>query len=330
MSGPLDILTLGEAMIRLSPPGFQRLEQTTSLDVRIGGAELNVAVAAARLGLRTAWLSKLPDNPLGRMAANKAREHGVDVSHVVWTKGDRMGLYFVEFGAQPRASSVLYDRADSAIASMKPSDFDWPALLPGARLFHVSGITPALSATCAEATLRAGELAKEAGCTVSVDVNYRSKLWSEEEANRVMTSLMEHTDLLITTEEDTRRVYGIQAPDYRDVARELRRRFPLTAVAVTLRETPSVLRNTWSAFAIAGEELYQAPTYEVEIVDRLGAGDSFAAGFLWGYLQGDIAKGVAYGTALSALKHSVPGDFHWGTLEEVEALVKGAALRIQR
>jgi 2-dehydro-3-deoxygluconokinase len=325
-----DIITLGEAMIRLSPPDFQRLEQTTTLDVRIGGAELNVAVDAARLGLRTAWVSKLPDNPLGRMTANKAREHGVDVSHVIWTRGERMGLYFVEFGAQPRASSVLYDRAGAAIASMKPDDFDWPAIFSQARLFHVSGITPALSPSCAEATLVAAKAAKEAGCIVSVDVNYRAKLWSEADANRVMTALMAHADVLITTEEDTRKVYRIEAADYRDVARELLRRFPLKTVAITLRETPSVLRNTWSAFAAAGDQIYEAPTYEVEIVDRLGAGDSFTAGFLWGYLQGDIAKGVAYGTAFSALKHSIPGDFHWGTLEEVEALVKGGCLRIQR
>jgi len=330
MPPAFDIVTFGEAMIRLSPPFSQRLEQTTTLDVRIGGAELNVAVDAARLGLKTAWLSRLPDNPLGRMVANKAREHGVDVSHVVWTTGERVGVYFVEFGAQPRPSSVLYDRADSAISHMKATDLDWPAIFSQARLFHVSGITPALSPSCAEATLAAASAAREAGCTVSVDVNYRSKLWTEDEANRVMTALMEYTDILITTEEDTRKVYRIEADDYRDVARELQRRFSLKAVAITLRETPSVLRNRWSAFALADGRLYEAPTYEVEVVDRLGAGDSFSAGFLWGYLQDDIAKGVAYGAAFSALKHSVPGDFHWGTLAEVEAFVKGGGLRIQR
>jgi 2-dehydro-3-deoxygluconokinase len=330
MARPIDIVTLGEAMIRLSPPNFQRLEQATALDVRIGGAELNVAVDASRLGLKTAWLSKLPDNPLGRMTANKAREHGVDISHIIWTKGERMGLYFVEFGAQPRASSVLYDRTGAAIASMKPTDFDWHSVFSQTRVFHVSGITPALGRSCAEATLTAAKSAKHAGCTVSVDVNYRAKLWSEAEANRVMTELMAHTDILITTEEDTKKVFRIEARDYRDVARELQRRFSFQVVAITLRETPSVLRNTWSAFALAGDQLYEAPTYEVEIVDRLGAGDSFTAGLLWGYLQEDIAKGVAYGTAFSALKHSIPGDFHWGTLEQVEALVKGAGLRIQR
>jgi 2-dehydro-3-deoxygluconokinase len=325
-----DVVTLGETMIRLSPPDYQRLEQTTSFDVRVGGAELNVAVGAARLGLKTAWVSKLPDNALGRMVANKAREQGVDVSHVVWTKGGRVGLYFVEFGAQPRASSVLYDRADSAISQMKAGEFDWPAILSRARLFHTSGITPALSKSCAEATLEAAGAAREAGCVVSVDVNYRAKLWSEEEANQVMTALMEHTDLLITTEEDTKRVFNIEAADYQTVARMLQEKFALKAVAITLRETMSVWRNRWSAFALAGDEVYQAPTYEVEVVDRLGTGDSFTAGFLWGYLQDDIGKGVAYGTAFSALKHSTPGDFHWGTLKEVEALVEGGGLRIQR
>ena len=269
MARPYDVVTLGETMIRLSPPSFQRLEQTTTLEVRVGGAELNVAVDAARLGLRTAWLSKLPDNPLGRMVANKAREHGVDVSHVIWTKEGRMGLYFVEFGAQPRASSVLYDRADSALSQMRPADFDWAAIFSQARLFHVSGITPALSPSCAEATLAAARAAREAGCTVSVDVNYRAKLWSEEEAGRVMTALMDSTDILITTEEDTKRVYRIEAGDYREVARELQRRFDLQAVAITLRDTVSVLSNRWSAFALAGDKLYEAPTYEVEVVDRL-------------------------------------------------------------
>ncbi len=317
-------------MIRLSPPSFQRLEQATSLEMRVGGAELNVAVGVARLGLRSAWLSKLPENPLGRLAANKAREQGVDVSHVVWTKGERMGLYFVEFGAQPRASSVVYDRADSAISKMKPGDFDWGAIFSKARVFHVSGITPALGESCAEATLEAARAAKNAGCVVSVDVNYRAKLWSEEEANRVMTALMGSTDLLITTEEDTKRVFKIEGADYREVARELQKKFGLKAVAITLRETVSVWRNRWSAFAVVGDEVYEAPTYEVEVVDRLGAGDSFTAGFLWGYLQDDVAKGVAYGTAFSALKHSMPGDFHWGTLAEVEKLAEGGGLRIER
>jgi len=330
MDRAFDIISLGETMIRLSPPFHQRLEQATSLDLRVGGAELSVAVGGARLGLRTAWVSKLPDNPLGRLVANKAREHGVDVSHVAWTTGERVGVYFVEFGAQPRPSSVLYDRADSAISRMRPDDFDWPAILSQARVFHVSGITPALSPSCAEATLAAAKAAADAGTKVSVDVNYRAKLWSQEEARRVMTALMESTDILITTEEDTKRVFGIEAPDYREVARRLQQEFSLEAVAITLRETPSVLRNRWSTFALVGGEVYEAPVYEVEVVDRLGAGDSFAAGFLWGYLQGDPAKAVAYGTAFSALKHSVPGDFHWGTLAEVEALVRDGGLRIRR
>jgi 2-dehydro-3-deoxygluconokinase len=213
---------------------------------------------------------------------------------------------------------------------MGPADFDWPAIFQRARVFHTSGITPALSASCAEATLEAAGAARRSGCLVSIDVNYRAKLWSEEEANRVMTALMAHTDILVTTEEDTQRVFGIEGSDYRDVARKLQSRFGLKAVAVTLRETMSVWRNRWSAFALAGDEVFEGPTYEVEVVDRLGAGDSFSAGFLWGYLQGDPAKGVAYGTAFSALKHSIPGDLHWGTLAETEAIVKGGGLRIQR
>lgn len=325
-----DIVTLGECMIRLSPPSLQRLEQATALDMRVGGAELNVAVGGSRLGLSTAWVSRLPRSPLGRMIANKAREHGVDTSHIVWTDAGRVGLYFVEFGAQPRPSSVLYDRADSAVSRLRPGEVAWEPIFAGCKVFHVSGITPALGAGCAQATLEAAQAARAAGCKVSVDVNYRAKLWSRQEANRVMTELAACTDILITTEEDTARVFDIRADDYRDVARSLRDRFGFEAVAITLREDLSVWRNRWSAFALVGEALYEADTYEVEIVDRVGAGDSFTTGFLWGYLQGDPAKGVRYGAAFSALKHTMPGDFNWATLQEVETLLAGGGLRIQR
>jgi len=334
------IVTLGEAMLRLSPPDFHRLEQANSFDVKVGGGELNVAVGAARLGLESAWVSKLPDSPLGRMVRNKAREQGVDTSNIVWSKSGRVGIYFLEFGANPRASSVLYDRANSAVSTLAPGEVDWKKAFDGCRLFHVSGITPALSKSCAETTLEAIRAAKEAGAKVSYDVNYRKKLWTPEEANACQSPMMEYVDILITTEEDTGIVFGIRPArrssgeggekTYREVAVKLDERFGFEVVAITLREDLSVLRNNWSAFAYANKQFHESRKYDCELVDRVGAGDSFTAGFIYGYLTGDVQKGVDYGAAYSALKHSIPGDLNWATLEEVESQLKGGGSRIQR
>jgi 2-dehydro-3-deoxygluconokinase len=325
-----DLVTFGEAMIRLSPPNFRRLEQTRSLDVQVGGAELNTAVGLARLGHSAAWVSRLTRNPLGRLIANHAREAGVRTDHVVWTDEDRVGVYFLEFGAAPRASSVLYDRKGAAIANIRPGMVLWPTVFAGARWFHVTGITPALSASAAETTREALQAARAAGVRTSMDLNYRAKLWSATEAGRWMTACLEFCDVLITTEEDTEKVLQITGIDYEDVARQLAQRFPLQVVAITLRENPLVWRNTWTAIAYQGGTVYRTRAHEVEIVDRLGAGDSFAAGLIHGLLAGDVQKALDFAVAMSALKHSIPGDFAWVTVEEVEALLKGPGLRISR
>src|SRR5436190_9349399 len=199
---PHDVITFGEAMLRLSPPNFRRLEQARSLDVLVGGAELNTAAALARLGRSTAWVSRLTNNPLGRHVANQAREAGVGTEHVIWTDEDRVGLYFLEFGAAPRASSVLYDRRGAAIANVRPGMVNWSAVFAGAKWFHVTGITPALSPTAAETTREALQAARAAQVTISIDLNYRAKLWSQTEAGRWMTEFMQACDVLITTEED--------------------------------------------------------------------------------------------------------------------------------
>jgi 2-dehydro-3-deoxygluconokinase len=327
---PYDVVTFGEAMVRLAPPNFSRLEQARSLDVQVGGAELNTAAGLARLGRRAAWVSRLTDNPLGRLVANRAREAGVAVDHVVWTPEDRVGVYYLEFGAAPRASSVLYDRKGSAISAIRPGMVDWPAALAGARWFHVTGITPALSPTAAGATREALAAARAAGAGTSVDLNYRAKLWPPAEAGRCMAELMRSCDVLITTEEDLERVFGVRAAGHEAAAAAAAERFGLKAVAVTLRDNPLVWRNTWTAIAYRAGEVLRARAYEVEVVDRLGAGDAFAAGLIHGLLDGDLQKGLDHGVALSALKHSVPGDFAWVTREEVEALLKGPALRISR
>jgi 2-dehydro-3-deoxygluconokinase len=326
-----DVVTFGEAMVRLSPPHSQRLEQARSLDVNVGGAELNVAVGVTRFGMKSAWVSKLPKNGLGYMIRDRAREFGVDCSHIVWSDKGRAGIYFVEFGASPRASSVLYDRANSAISMVQPGEVDWPKIFSGSKHFHLSGITPALSASAAEATAEALKAAKKAGCTVSYDLNYRKKLWPPADAKRIQEPMMANVDILITTEEDTNVVFGIKEKDYETVAQKLAQTFKLKIVAITLREDLSVLRNNWTAIAYQDGKIFKDRKYEVEIVDRVGAGDSFTAGFLYGWIKDkDIQKGVQYGNAFAALKHTLPGDFNWNTLEEVEAQLKGAGLRISR
>jgi 2-dehydro-3-deoxygluconokinase len=340
-----DVVTFGEAMIRLSPPHFERLEQAVSLDLRIGGGELNVAVGVARLGLKSAWISRLPQNPLGRLLENRARQAGVDTSEVIWSQSGRLGLYFVEFGAAPRPSSVLYDRANSAVSAIQPGEVDWKTVFAGARWFHTSGITPALSDSAAAVTREALLAAREAGVIVSYDLNYRGKLWAPSKAQTVQEPLMEYVDVLITTEEDTSTVFKIKADlhdekkgfqavsadPYKEVAKHLQEKFGFKAVAITLRENPLVWRNTWTAIAYADGNVYEDVKYDLEIVDRIGGGDSFSAGFIYGYLtHKSYSAAVRYGNAFSALKHTVPGDFNWATLADVEQLLKGASLRVAR
>ncbi|MSR48955.1 MAG: sugar kinase [Gemmataceae bacterium] len=325
-----EVITFGEAMIRLSPPGFRRIEQAKSLDLQVGGAELNTAVAVSRLGHSASWISRLPDNPLGRLVANHAREAGVDTSHVMYSKDERLGLYFLEFGAAPRASSVIYDRKGSAIAAVQPGMVPWAKVFAGSKWFHVTGITPALSASSAAVTREAMMAAKAAGVKTSMDLNYRVKLWTTTEAGNCLSDLMQYCDVLITTEEDVEKVFGITGSNYEEVAAKVADKFKLDIVAITLRENPLVWRNTWTGMAYQKGKVYKTRTYEVEIVDRLGAGDSFAAGLIHGLLGGDLQNALDWGVATSAIKHSIPGDFAWVRPEEVEALLKGGGLRISR
>jgi 2-dehydro-3-deoxygluconokinase len=326
-----DIATFGEAMLRLSPPNFQRLEQARSFDLYVGGAELNVAVGVSRFGMKSTWVSKLPKNGLGYLIRNRVQEAGVDCSHTVWSEKGRAGIYFVEFGASPRASAVLYDRTNSAISMIQPGEVDWAEIFTGTKHFHMSGITPALSASATQVTAETLKAAKKAGCTVSYDLNYRKKLWSPADAKKIQEPMMEMVDVLITTEEDTNVVFGIKEKDYEAVAERLAKTFKFKIVAITLREDLSVLRNNWTAIAYQDGKIYKDKKYEVEIVDRVGAGDSFTAGFLYIWIkEKDVQKGVQYGNAFAALKHTVPGDFNWSTLEEVENQLKGAGLRISR
>jgi 2-dehydro-3-deoxygluconokinase len=325
-----DVITFGEVMVRLTPPHFQRLEQARSLDVEIGGAELNTAVGLVRLGRSAAWVSRLPDNPLGKLVANRVREAGVGDKFVQFAADGRCGLYFLEFGAAPRASSILYDRKDSAISRVTPGMFDWPAVFAGARWFHVSGITAALSPGAAETVGEAMRAARAAGLSTSVDLNYRAKLWTREDAARVMGSLLPLCDVLVASEADAEYLFGITGEDFAEVAEGLIERFGVKTVAGTKREAPLVWRNRFGAVGYSAGQYHESAWYEVEIVDRLGAGDALAAGLIHGLLDGDLKKGLDYGAALGALKHTIPGDLPWVTAEEVEAVLQGQGLRVRR
>lgn len=325
-----DIIAFGEVMVRLAPPNFQRLEQTRSLDVEIGGAELNTAAGLVRLGRSAAWVSRVPDNPLGRLVTNRVREIGVCDRFVQYASDGRCGVYFLEFGAAPRPSSILYDRKDSSISRVQRGMFDWPSIFQGAKWLHVSGITAALSPGAAEVVDEAMHAARTAGVRVCLDLNYRSKLWTREHAARVMECLLPLVDLLIASEPDAELLFGITGEDFTEVAEGLVERFGVKIVAGTRRESPLVWRNRFAAVGYADGQTYQSEWYEVEIVDRLGAGDALAAGLLHGLIDNDLKKGIEYGAAIGALKHTIPGDLPWLTKEEIESAVRGQNLRISR
>jgi len=330
MSGML--VTLGETMIRLAPPGQARLEQTDRLGMSAGGSEMNAAVAAARLGLDSMFVTRLPRNPLGFFIANKAREQGVDTSRIVWTDEGRVGTYFVEFGAAPRANRVIYDRKDSAASRIRPEDVDWTEVLAGAGMLHTSGITFALSDSAAETAFAALGAANDVGVKTSIDLNYRARLWSRDRARRVMRKALGLASILVTTEEDAETVLGAKARSHGEIAEALAAEFSLDVVAITERETPSVWRNNWSAVAYCADanRVFQGPRYDIEVVDRVGSGDAFAGGFLYGYMTEDAEAGLRYGTAISALQQTHPGDLAWATRDEVRWVLEGRSLRISR
>ncbi|HEY1379332.1 MAG TPA: sugar kinase [Gemmataceae bacterium] len=331
-----DVITFGEAMLRLTPPGFRRLEHAHAFDAEVGGAELNTAVGLVRLGRSAAWVSRLPDNPLGRWLAGKVREAGIGTAHVELADDGRLGLYFLEVGAAPRPSSILYDRRDSSFSRLQPESIDWPAVLAGAKWFHVTGITPALGPGSAAATLEALRAARAAGVRVSIDPNYRAKLWSVADARRWLEAALPLCDVLITggglagDVPDAEALFGVAVADAATVGRALAQRFGLKVVAVTQRDSGRVWHNAFTAVAVAGGDVLTTRTYNVEVVDRLGAGDAFAAGLIHGLLDNDVQRGLDYGAAMAALKHSVPGDFPAATLAEVQDLLAGGGVRISR
>lgn len=339
----LKVVTFGEIMLRLSPPGYQRFVQASSFEASYGGGEANVAVSLANYGLDAYFVSKVPAHEIGQCAVNALRRLGVRTDYIL-RGGDRLGVYFCETGASQRPSKVIYDRAHSSIAEVRPGEFDWPAILEGASWFHFTGITPALGDNVAAATLEALKAARSMGVKVSVDLNYRKKLWSPEKANRVMTELVQYVDVAIGNEEDAEKVFGIKAEasdvtkgelsaeGYRKVASELVKRFGFEMVAITLRESLSASDNNWSGMLYDGQRFYASRKYEVHIVDRVGGGDSFAGGLIYALLTGKAPQDtVEFAAAASCLKHSILGDFNLLSASEVQALAGGdASGRVQR
>jgi 2-dehydro-3-deoxygluconokinase len=337
------VVTLGEMMIRMMPADNLRIEQASTFNAFYGGDESIVAVSLARFGLESAYVTKLPDNPLGRGAFNSLRSQGVNTDLIVWG-GERLGLNFYENGASIRPSKVIYDRKHSAIAEATPEEFDFDRIFTGARWFHVSGITPALSDNTAAITKAALQVAKKHGVTTSVDLNYRRKLWSPEKARRVMTELMEFVDVCIGNEEDAEITLGfkpentdvtkgeINLDGYKDIFRRMKERFGFQTIASTLRESYSASDNGWSTLVYDGTDFCHSRKYDIHLVDRGGGGASFAAGVIYGLIQGKpLAEVTEFATATSALKQTILGDFNYVTIDEVLQLMKGdTSGRVQR
>jgi 2-dehydro-3-deoxygluconokinase len=337
------VVTLGEIMLRLTPPPGRRFSQAGSLDASFGGAEANVAVALAQWGVPSRFVTAVPDQALGHAAIEALRAHGVDTNHVL-RHGTRLGLYYLEQGAAQRPARVIYDRMNSAIAELPPGKVDWNPVFDGADWLHCTGITPALSPSTAELTRQALKSAKRAGLTVSFDLNYRAKLWPPQRAREILTPLMQHVDVLICNEEDAAQVFGIHAGNsdvaagkldaeaYRNVAEQLLSRFGFKAVAITLRENLSASDNRWSACLHDSKEFYISRCYPIHVVDRVGAGDAFAAGLIYAWRAGrEPRQALEFAVAASCLKHTIAGDFNLVSVAEVEALAAGAAAgRIQR
>lgn len=332
------VVTFGEIMLRLSPPGMLRFGQARSFDAIYGGGESNVAVSLANYGMPVEFVTRLPANDLGDACLQFLRQYGVDVGHVV-RGGERLGIYFLEMGAVQRGSKVVYDRAHSSMATIEPGMINWAAVFDGADWFHWTGITPAISAGAAAACLEAVQIAKTLGLTVSCDLNYRKNLWKwGKKAGEVMPELVSHCDVAVGNEEDAAQVFGIHAPDtdviagkveadkYRHVCEALHERFPnLRTIAITLRGSISASHNTWSGVLWREGTFYTGAQYDItHIVDRVGGGDAFVGGLIYGLRTYDNPQtALEFAIAASCLKHTIFGDFNLVSVGEVEKLMGG-------
>lgn len=331
------VITFGEIMMRLSTPDFQRFSQANSFDVVYGGSESNVAVSLANHGIASEFITRLPDNDIGKCAMMDLRKHGVGVENVVWG-GDRLGLYFLERGAVARGSKVIYDRSHSSISEITKDDIDWKKAFEGATWFHWSGITPAISKNAAEVCLQAVKIAKEMNLTVSMDFNFRIQLWqycTPEERNYIMKELVSHTDIVFGTELDANLFFDIQPKTtddskhaaFQSICDQMMAQFPnIKKIIKSVRGTYSASHNSWSGVLYDGKNLYDAPTYEItDIVDRVGGGDSFVGGLIYGLLTyvDEPKKALEFAVAASCLKHTITGDVNLASVAEVEKLMNG-------
>ena len=337
------VVTMGEIMLRLSTPGNQKYIQATQFDINYGGGEANVAVSLANYGHDAEFVTKVPENPIGACAVAALRKYGVETKHIA-KGGDRLGIYFLETGASMRPSNVTYDRANSSIATASISDFDFDEIFEGADWFHWSGITPAISDKAAELTRLACEAAKRHGVTVSVDLNFRKKLWTKEKAQSIMKPLMQFVDVCIGNEEDAELCLGFKpdadveaghtdAEGYKGIFQQMMKEFGFKYVVSTLRESFSATHNGWKAMIYNGEEFYTSKRYDIDpIIDRVGGGDSFSGGIIHGLMtKPNQGAALEFAVAASALKHTINGDFNLVSIEEVEALAGGdASGRVQR
>lgn len=342
---PVKVVTFGEVMLRLKAPGRERFLQSPLLEASFGGGEANVAISLAQFGLQACFVTALPSHPIADACVGELRRFGVDTSHIL-RKGRRMGIYFLEGGANQRPSQVIYDRTGSSIAKSKPGDFDWDKILDGAAWFHVTGITPALGQNVADLCLEAVQKARRKSIAVSCDYNYRKKLWNYgKAAPEIMREMVRHVDVGIANEEDCQKALGIQmdvdvhagrleAETYRVIAERVLGEFPnLKKQTITLRESHSADYNSWSSVLHNRGHFLQSRKYEItDVVDRVGGGDSFAAGLIYGLLTyQDDARALEFAVAASCLKHSIPGDYNRVSASEVETLMKGeAGGRVQR
>jgi 2-dehydro-3-deoxygluconokinase len=337
------IVSFGEIMMRLNPPGYLRFCQTTAFEATYAGGEANVAVSLANYGHESAYVTKVPAHEIGQNAVNELRRFGVDTSTIA-RGGERLGIYFVEKGASQRGSKVIYDRAHSAIAEAKRGDFDWKDILAGADWFHFTGITPALGGELPEICMDAVKTARSLGVKVSCDLNYRKKLWTREQAGRIMAELMPYVDVCIANEEDAKDVFGIAAENtdieggkidregYVSVAKQLMERFGFRQVAITLRGSVSASENNWSGMLWDGKSAFFAKNYLIHIVDRVGGGDSFGGGLIHAMLSDwDAQKAIEFAVAASCLKQTIEFDFNHASEAEVLALMGGSGSgRVQR
>lgn len=317
-----DVISLGEVMLRLAPPRFQRLRRAASLDIEVAGAQLNVAADLARLGKRSAFVSKLPDNALGELARDACASYGVDMRYVARVEGARMGLNFLEFTVTPRAPVTIFDRGGSAASTMTAADFDWGEVLSGARVAHTDGIFPGLNAGCQGATRAYLEAARHQGCTTTFDMNYRQHVWPPDDARRALEQLLPLVDVVVTSPNVSKALFGFTGDD-EQVARGYADAFGCATVVVTRREMHGVERGAWSSLALHRGDALHGRRIAFEVVDRYGTGDAFVAGLVYGILERDVQFGLDFGNAACALAHTIEGDVAQASADEVMAVLDG-------